>query len=574
MTRHHPLLFTLCTLLVTGLAGCGDEPPPEPVGGFVPYMGGGADSSGPVALAHCQITTEGEGFFGTSSLTCSPGDALSGNTTIVSVTGSEGYLGDLRLDEGELSLLFSSDKYPISITLSTYVEGLMGLDAAQVVTAPAQVASAEALAERQSILLPFELWTLTIEGRTNFGRVELDPFELTFQGGSMERGGASQTDATISGSVSLRAGETQTIRVPVNQGQSALTGRATFEGGEAPFELTGGGGYVLSPEGLIPSDDVTQGGPGAELARCEPGFIEGGLGFTCQVVVRPGVTLGAATVALDGGEAQALPLDGSPLALTASAGAEPVTVALSVQVTDGIDGLRWSSLPALEVEAVIERGAPEAVVAALPFDLLHASFQLADDVLVADFVSTEAHVIRFSEMWNNSYEATTSPLTVFIDQSDPDLWLAVTPGQAAVEGTFAIIDQLGARTELPMSLEATTYVVNANGLGPVEPPPAGAELARCWIDAEGRLRCTRDTDLTVSATVDIYLEPYEQALGEQAIDAEDRPIVSIVDDFLPIVLTLSVVVPGQEAPLTAERRVEVATELPETAPFTITTPAE
>lgn len=553
------------------LLGCSDPEGPGAGGGFVPYDGGRADAAGEIVLVHCQIAHEGEGFFASNTMTCSAGDDLPTTNPIVVVDRADQHYDEIVLEGGTGTLSFYDDAYPLSVSVRADTVEMFGLPPTRFVTEPAVVESAADLSEPQAIVLPFQTWTVTVESRTNIGRLDFDDYALTLQGAHFERLSANTGDSTtIQGTVSLFAGDVQTIRLATSLDQDALRGTAAYEGGEQPFEITGSGGYVLSGDGLVPSDDVVAPtDDGVDVARCEPGFIEGGLGFTCHVVARPGVTVGAATVTVDGA-AMELPLDGSEMVVPAP-GTEAVTLALSVEISGGIDGLPWENLPAIESEQVIERSGPQAMALSLPFDLLHVHYVVSDDVMMAFFDASEEQTLRFTRSWNDSFEATITP-SADINAEDPDIWLAVNAGTTSVAGTLTVLNQGGAQNSIPLSLEAGDYLLDVNGVQLLEPPASGTELLRCWFEPSGSLACDRNAEAAIlDATVFALLEPYSNTLDFD-VGVGHHNITTFQESFLPVVMTLSVNIPGQAAPLTAERRVEAFSDLPESDPLVVIAP--
>lgn len=554
--------------------GCAD---PEAVDddGWIADTGGAADGAGPQALVRCRVESEGEGFYRNHTLRCEPGDDLPTAPPIVqvrSVTGTKVY-ADMNLADADPLVRFFDSDLPVNVTATAYLEGVLGIDSAQVVTDAAVLRAGADLTTPRAIALPFDVWTVTVENRTNLGQLAFDRYTITAQGGRFNaRGVDAGTRLEVAASVTLRAGERRTLFVAVTRGQTQLGGLASDlgAGGQGTrFTVTGSGAYVLEPDGLRLDDGVTDpSADGPELARCEPADDggDGSLDLRCRVTARAGVTLAAATVTVGGAQHQ-IPTDGTD-ALIASPGAGPVDATLSVTVASGIAGLPWASPPAVEGAFAVALGGAPAVLT-LPCDLLHARFTVDSAVERAFFDSPGSENVRFSRAWGGLYQG-DAQVSFEVSAEQTDAWIAVTAGRTEVAGHLSVLSSEGTIVEHDVVVRAGDQLLSAAGLSALTAPASGTELVRCTI-VDGHLQCQRsETAPIIRAHWAVFIESYDRT-----IDGVLSPGLNGlfgVERLVPLRLTLTVTVAGLDAPLTAEARVTGVSDLPESAPLLVAVP--
>jgi hypothetical protein len=413
---------------------------------------------------------------------------------------------------------------------------------------------------------PFEVITLVVENRTDNGRLRLDADEVLLDGAELETGGRPSRVLSLPAmDLQLRAGETRTLRVPATRHTLEVAGAAGREGGTiVPFEV-GSGSYALTETGLVRTGGIATPAGAPPIARCSApdGNVQ------CRLVGRLGVLFGPSTARLGTAAPVQLPRDGAPVVL-GPLGATAATVAVSVRITSGIDGVRWDAAPALEGELPVT--GPAESVLELPFDLLHARVSTEADVERA-VVAAPAYTVRFRTAWGGRSEE-SAPLSIALGPTRPDVWVAISAGTASVRGDLTTT-LTGGMTRAAGAIVIENegdYSLGATGFTRRTPPATtGRTIVRCFIETDDTLTCDRDESAPART---VRLTVRSERLGREVVRAvaSGRHGVVQLGGLYPVIITLDVELTGGGAPLTATARAESGAALRESSPLAIAAP--
>jgi len=459
-TASIPSVLSFC------LAACASTPEGAPPGPRLVGPGGAADGEGPAALFLCRVTKgDGTDFFRRDVLSCAPGEG-SPYAPYIDVTGKNGsFVGTIDVGASGSVELFA-DAYPLSMRVYGELAEAQAPVGLEHVTLRFElsVQSAEQWSAPLGPTLPFDVVTLAIENRTSYGELTLDPVDVTAEGATFEsRGVQTSTFRVDPTGMVFTAGERRTVRVPVTRGTEEVTGAAgplasSGSGTTGPRFSVPSGGYAITEDGLVEADDILPIEAGPALAHCEA--LDGKV--QCSVVPYNGVTFAEATATL-GDVTVALPLNGT--VATVGAAEDVATVALSVRVASGIDGVEWDTMEPLTGELALAPGGRADLD--LPFDLVHPA--LTFDGVERAFFDVEGHTVRLRRAWSGLFEIAG---TMFVDvsPSEPNAWIAVSPGVKDVTGNLTTLSASGAvqMYDGVTLADGVRYAVTAEGLARVE----------------------------------------------------------------------------------------------------------
>jgi hypothetical protein len=115
-----------------------------------------------------------------------------------------------------------------------------------------------------TLMLPYELWRLTVIAKTSFF-ARLDPLNVDL---SPATSGQATSFAVVGALPLLSAGERATFHIAAPHGQKAISGKGLFGERNLPFSFDSPGAFVAEPAGLRKArPDELPGGPGSLTPR-------------------------------------------------------------------------------------------------------------------------------------------------------------------------------------------------------------------------------------------------------------------------------------------------------------------
>jgi hypothetical protein len=554
-----PSWFLVLFGLLAGCAADVGEPTPR-------LVSGGAADGGGAPWFTCAITTTGEGFFRSDTMTCAPNPQAVLAPSLVNVTAADGrMLGSVRLDApGPLASIRAED-YPLRVSAGARIdrEDALGVEAAEVrvaYTIPDRASATAAVGPE----MPFEVWTLEVRNRTTVGTLRNVPRTVPLEGASTTDGA---TELEIGNTaVLLRGDESVAVRLIVPTGASSVRVTAGNADAEVEGDVTGPGAYTLTPAGLIHDDALAPESAGAELVRCERTDET----ISCALVVRDGVTIASATISRPADASElALPLDGTPVEIAVTNVADlPEALRARVVIASGIEGIDWTRAQPIEGDIAWDADGAAGMLD-LPFDLLGVRFTIRDTVTQV-FLDVDRHEVALRRAWGGAFDVRGDLHATLTDRTSA--LFAVSPGTLTLFAQMIALDAGFVDQRFPVELtDGDVFVVTPTGITEPTIVEPGAEIVRVWLRPDGISYVMNET--LTGATVSL-------ALSSPALPS--APALSLraggtgigfpgLERLLPLTLTLQAEGGDGRAPVSVTRTVTALAEVSEATPLVLTT---
>lgn len=251
--KHHAIVLSLLFVSACGVGRATDVAAPvdRPIRGLVGEASSSPDvvAAGPWVSCWTQSDGGGEALF---CQTTAPLFAPSGTLRATAADGA--VLADLDLAGIRASqpvAVYGADGYPLELTVEVSIATdvvagfaqLPPLTARRTVTGPGAHGPEAPLVFAQ----PFELWPVMILAKTTEIGIELDDYAIAL-GDFVTEGGRHPAVPLAPEPVVLHDGDVETLYLAVNEGVTALTGRAVTATGTTSFSLEGPA-YVVAEDG-------------------------------------------------------------------------------------------------------------------------------------------------------------------------------------------------------------------------------------------------------------------------------------------------------------------------------------